>query len=92
MAEKKPWRLALLASRVFGVDPYDYSEKERALKLSEELKAFFRKIGLKTTLSELGIDDRDFDVMVKRATKNGPVGHYEPLDEEKFKDILRLAL
>ena len=92
MAEQKPWRLALLASRVFGVDPYDYSEKERALKLSEELKAFFRKIGLKTTLSELGIDDRDFDVMAKRATKNGPVGHYEPLDKEKFKDILRLAL
>ena len=92
MAEKKPWRLALLASRVYGVDPYDYSEKERAYKLSEELGKFFKKIGLKTTLTELGIDDKDFDIMAKRATKNGTVGHYLPLDAESFKEVLKLAL
>ncbi|MCR4604980.1 MAG: iron-containing alcohol dehydrogenase [Eubacterium sp.] len=92
MAEKKAWRLAQLASRVYGVDPYDYSERERAYKLSEELEAFFRKIGLKTTLTELGIDDRDFEVMAKRATKNGKVGHYVPLDEKSFVEILKLAL
>ncbi len=92
MAEKKPWRLALLASRVFGVDPYDYTEKERAYKLSEELESFFKKIGLKTTLTELGIDDKDFDIMAKRATKNGPVGHYEPLDEKGFTEVLKLAI
>ena len=33
MAQKKPWRLALLASRLFGIDPYNYSEKERAYAL-----------------------------------------------------------
>ena len=92
MAEKKPWRLALLASRVYGVDPYDYTEKERAYKLSSELAAFFKKLGLKTTLTELGIDDKHFDIMAKRATKNGPVGHYEPLDEESFKEVLKLAI
>ncbi len=92
MAEKKPWRLALLASRVYGADPYDYTEKERAYKLSEELEAFFKKLGLKTTLTELGIDDKDFDIMAKRATKNGPVGHYEPLDEKSFVKVLRLAI
>ena len=92
MAEKKPWRLALLASRVYGADPYDYTEKERAYKLSEELEAFFKKLGLKTTLTELGIDDKDFDIMAKRATKNGPVGHYEPLDEKSFVEVLRLAI
>ncbi len=92
MAEKKPWRLALLASRVYGADPYDYTEKERAYKLSEELEAFFKKLGLKTTLTELGIDDKDFDIMAKRATKNGPVGHYEPLDEKSFVEVLRIAI
>ena len=92
MAEKKPWRLALLASRVYGADPYDYTEKERAYKLSEELEAFFKKLGLKTTLTELGIDDKDFDIMAKRATKNGPVGHYEQLDEKSFVEVLRLAI
>lgn len=92
MAEKKPWRPALLASRVFGVDPYDYSEKERAAQLSEILEAFFRKIGVKTHLSELGIDSRDFEVMSKRATRNGPVGHYEPLGAQEIRAILTLAL
>ncbi len=92
MAVKKPWRLALLASRVFGADPYDYSETERAFILSEKLEAFFRKLGLKVKLSELGIDDKDFEVMAKRATRNGSVGHYVPLDAEAFVEILKLAL
>ncbi len=92
MAEVKPWRPALLASRVFGADAYDYSEKERALFLAKKLRSFFKKLGLKTTLLELGIDDSDFITMAKRATKNGPVGHYVPLDEKKIVDILEIAL
>ena len=92
IAKEKPWRAALLASRVFGVDAYNYSEKERALKFANELQSFFRKIGLKTTLTELGIGKEDFDVMADRATRNGPVGHYYPLDKEKFKAVLELAV
>ena len=92
MAEVKPWRLALLATRVFGVDSYDYSDKERAYKLSEKLEEFFKNIGVKTKLSELNIDDKDFDTMAKRATRNGTVGHYVPLDAKAFTDILKLAL
>ncbi|MBP5775543.1 MAG: iron-containing alcohol dehydrogenase, partial [Clostridiales bacterium] len=92
MADIKPWRLALLASRVYGKDPYDFDEKERAILLSEELEKFFKSLGLKTKLSELGIDDKDFETMAKRATAGGNVGHYVPLDAQKFTDILKLAL
>lgn len=92
IAEIKPWRPALLASRVYGKDPYDYTEKERALLLSEELEIFFKKLGLKTHLSELGIDDKDFEVMAKRATSEGTVGHYVQLDEKKITEILKAAL
>ena len=88
----KPWRLALLASRVYGKDPYDYSEKERALLLSGELEKFFRKLGVKTHLSELGITESDFEIMANRATKGGTVGHYVPLDSAKIIEILKLAL
>lgn len=91
-ADVKPWRLALLASRVFGVDAYDYTEKERALKLSEILETFFKKIGVKTRLAELGINDRDFETMAKRATRNGAVGHYIPLDAKAFTEVLKLAI
>ena len=92
IAHVKPWRLALLASRVYGKDPYDFDEKERALLLSEELERFFKSLGLKTRLSELGIDDKDFEVMAARATAGGNVGHYVPLDAQKIKDILKIAL
>ena len=92
MAEVKPWRLALLASRVYGIDPYDFDERERALQLSDKLKAFFKELGLSTSLKELNIDNKDFDIMAERATKNGPVGHYVPVDKETFVKILKIAL
>lgn len=92
VADRKPWRPALLASRVFGVDAHDYDEKERALILAEKLEAFFKSLRLKTTLTELDIDDKDFEIMAKRATRNGNVGHYELLDAAKIQDILKLAL
>lgn len=92
IAKIKPWRLALLASRVYGVDPYDFSEEERAIILSEKLEEFFKSLGVKTKLSELGIGDSDFKVMGDRATRNGKVGHYVPIDSEDIQKILKLAL
>lgn len=92
VAERKPWRPALLASRVFDVDAHDYDEKERALILADKLEAFFKSLELKTTLTELGIDDKDFEIMAKRATRNGSVGHYELLDADSIQEILKLAL
>jgi alcohol dehydrogenase YqhD (iron-dependent ADH family) len=92
MAERKPWRPALLATRVYGADTFLHDEKERAYILAEELTKFFRKLSLRTTLTELGIDDKDFAVMAKRATRNGPVGHYLPLTAEAIEEILKLAL
>ncbi len=108
MAVHKPWRLALLAQRIFGADAYAAAgeqtgqtpeageqagqDTEAALVLSEKLEEFFTHIGLKTRLSQLGIDDRDFETMAKRATRNGKVGHYEPLDAAAIVEILKLAL
>ena len=88
----KPWRLALLASRVFGVDSYDHSEEERALILSDKLKDFFSSLGVATSLTELGIGPEHFDIMAERATRNGPVGHYEKLDKDMFVKVLQEAL
>ncbi len=90
-AKVKPWRPALLATRVFGVDAYDHSEEQRALILSDKLRDFFKELNLATTLTELNIDDKNFDKMAQRATRNGPVGHYIQLDKVEFTDILNLA-
>ena len=94
MARKKPEKLAQLANRVFHVDYHDYSSTEMALQLSSSLERFFKMLHLKTTLTEMGIDDKHFDEMATRATGggSGTVGHYIPLDKQKFIEILRLAL
>lgn len=93
-AAKKPWKLAQLASRVFGADAYNDTEEERALRLSTYLEAFFHLLKLRTTLHELKIGNESFEIMADRATKNGTqtVGHYIPLDKEGFKEVLKLAL
>lgn len=94
MAEAKPAKLAQLANRVFHVDYHDYTEKEMALILSDELERFFKSLNLRTTLREMHIGDTDFQDMANRATRNNeiPVGHYVPLYVEEFTAILRLAL
>ncbi|MCR5545354.1 MAG: iron-containing alcohol dehydrogenase [Lachnospiraceae bacterium] len=92
IAKKKPWRAALLAERVFGIDTHNYSVEERAFILSEKLKEFFVKIGLKVSLSSFGIDNRNFEIMAQRATKNGTVGHYLPLSAKEIIEILELAI
>ena len=92
VADVKPWKLSQLAVRVFHEDAYNHSEKENALRLAEHLEQFFRGLGLRTRLSELDIDDKHFAEMAKRATRNGTVGHYLPIDEKVFVEILKLAL
>ena len=93
-AEHRTDKPAQLAARVFGVDPYIYSEKERCLELAGLLERYFREIGLRTRLSELSIGKERFEEMAARATANGarPVGHYIPLDEERFIAVLERAL
>lgn len=92
MAKSKPWKLAQLSVRVFGADVFNHTEEENALYLADVLEDFFKKLGLRTHLNELNIDDTHFEEMAKRATRNGTVGHYVPLDSEKFVAILKLAL
>lgn len=92
MASEKPWRPALLAQRVFHVDSHDYTEKEQALLLADQFESFFRELEIATTLEELNISEERFEVMAKRGTKNGAVGHYLPVDEKRFVEILKLAV
>ena len=94
MADIKPEKPAQLAERVFHVDGYDNNKKQQALKLAELLELFFKKLKLRTTLTELGIGTSHFRTMAERATKKdtSPVGHYVPLDVSKIIEILNIAI
>lgn len=88
----KPHKLAQLAVRVFRADLYNQTEEEVAYSMADTLEDFFHKLGLRTRLHELNIDDTHFVDMAKRATRNGMVGHYILLDEETFIKVLKLAI
>lgn len=93
MAREKPWKLAQLSNRVFGIDAFDYTEEQSAFILSQKLEKFFTGLGLKVALADLGIGREHFLEMADRATKGGTqtVGHYVLLDSRRIVDILELA-
>lgn len=94
MAKHKPQKLAQLANRIWNIDYSNYSVEEMALILAEKLEEYFKKLQLKTTLTQLSIDRTHFVDMADRATNKGndSVGHYLPITKEIFIEILDLAL
>jgi len=90
----KPDKLAQLANRIFHIDYQNYTKTEMAYALANELELFFKSLNLRTSLSELSIDNTHFEEMANRATHNGtnPVGHYLSLKVKDFVEILKLAL
>ena len=93
VSDKNPEKLAQLSNRLFGIDYYNYSLEEMASLLADKFEEFYKKLGLRTKLSEFNIGDEHFYEMAKRATNDGEttVGHYYPLDIEKFVEVLNIA-
>lgn len=87
-------KLSQFAVRVFDV-PEDFaSVEEIAAEGIARLEAFYRSIGLTTTLHENGISDQDFDRMAERAVRlaGGTLGFFLPLKAEDVKAIYQMAL
>ena len=92
MAEHKPLRVAMMARNVFGIEVAD--DKEAALKGVEKLKEFFKSIGMPLTMQELGVENPDIELMVKKLHENKgeTFGAYYPLTSEETRAIYKLAL
>jgi alcohol dehydrogenase YqhD (iron-dependent ADH family) len=75
--------------------PADEDNKEKvALEGVRRLKAFWHSLGLPITFKELGIDQPDIDLLVKKLHENKGelVGSYMKLNKEQTKEIYELAL
>lgn len=92
MAEVKPLRVAMMARNVFGIE--DKDDRGAALKGIGSLKEFFRSIDMPVTLKELGVENPDIELMVKKLHQNKgeKVGGYYPLTAKETKQIYELAL
>ena len=81
------------AVRVWNVEP-DFQDPEKTvLEGIERLKAFFRRIGLPTTLRELGVRDDRLEEMALRCTNSGAsrIGSFVKLGKDDVLSILRNA-
>ena len=87
-------KLAQFAVRIFDV-PEDFGTAEEIAREGiARLEAFYRSIGLTTTLHENNIDEKDFERMAERAVRlaGGTLGFFLPLKAEDVKAIYQLAL
>lgn len=92
--DKKPDRLAELGRNVFEKYQNDRDDSKAAKAALEEFEKFFKSIGMPVTFSQLGIENPDVELLVKRVheTKGNPFGAYYPITPEVSRCIYTNAL
>ncbi|MDF2821900.1 MAG: butanol dehydrogenase [Clostridiales bacterium] len=77
---------------VFGLDG-TLPQMEVAKKSIEMLKDFlFGTLGLSSTLTEIGIDDTNFEIMAKKSVTGGTMYAFQPLAASDIEEIFRMCL
>jgi len=92
MADHRPGKIAQLGRRVFGIVNPD--DRTAALEAVDCLKRFFKSIGLPVTLGQLGIDNPDIPLLVKKfhEDKGLPFGPYYPLYPADTTEVYKYML
>lgn len=79
-------------TNVFGIDT-TMEPMEVANRSIDLVKDFlFTKLGLKSTFTEIGIDESNFAVMAKKACAGGVIPAFKPLDQQDIENIFRMCL
>ena len=77
---------------VFGIDA-SLPTMEIAQKSIEMLKDFlFKTLGLKSSFTEVGINDSDFKIMAKKACGDGILEGFKPLGQKDIEEIFKMCL
>jgi alcohol dehydrogenase YqhD (iron-dependent ADH family) len=87
-----PEKFIQFAMRVFGIN-YDFMDPVNTAREGiAALEAFFKRLGVPTTLEEIGVvDDSRFEEMADKYLSIGPYGDIKQLTKEDFISILKLA-
>jgi alcohol dehydrogenase YqhD (iron-dependent ADH family) len=85
------------AVKVMGVDGSFREPDALVLAGIEKLSAFFKALGLPSTLTELGIEEKNFEIMAKKATniaygrEEAPLGGLKKLRWQDVVEIYEIA-
>lgn len=93
VSRTNPDKVAQFARNVMDVVPSSDAHAD-ALEGVKLLKEFYHRIGMPTTLGELGIENPDIPYLVKalHQHKGNPIGSYVALDADATTDIYNLML
>ena len=77
---------------VFGIDPS--MDKVLVAEKSIELLSdfFFKTLGLQSTLTDLGIDETNFETMAESACRGGVLQGFVPLNKQDIINIYKMCL
>jgi len=85
-------RFARFASQVWGVEPSFEDPERTALEGIHRTAAFFHRIGLPTSLKELGVPEARLAEMARKAVWRGSLGNFKKLGERDVLEVYRLAV
>jgi len=77
---------------IFGVDPLLPDMEGAKLAIEYLSKFLFDTLGLQSTLTEIGIDDKYFKIMAKKACRDGVLEGFKHLTPEDVENIFRMCL
>ena len=86
-------KFARLGQYVFGIR--DKNKKDASLKCIKAFKSYFKKLGMPSKLSEVGVKEKDIEVLANIVSGKGSrvvAHHRHPLDYEMAKEIYLEAL
>ncbi len=76
---------------VWGIEK-TLSEMEIAEKAIEKVEEFFGSLEIPKTLRDVGIDDKNFEIMAERALSRKKIGYFKPLEKEDIVNIFKASL
>ena len=93
VSRRVPERYSQLASRAFGIDPFDHTPRQAAALLADKLEDYFKSLGLATSLHELDIPEEAIGHIADRLTHGGSatVGNFVPLNRADVVEVLEAA-
>ena len=93
--QENPARFAQFAVRVMGVSNQFDSPEATALEGIESLEAFYRDIGMPTSITELGISlsEQDIDTLAYKCSfqDTRTIGEFKKLGKEDMRQIYTMA-
>lgn len=79
-------------TNVFGIDPSldPMTVARKSIELLSDF--FFHTLGLKSTFTEVGIEEKNFPIMAKKSCADGILPGFKPLDQKAIETIFEMCL